>query len=473
MITTSTTAVAAEISDIDVSARRPLLYLIGSGLLWLVVSGIFAVINAVQLHTPEFLAHCSLLTYGRVHAAQETAFLYGWAGNAGVAIALWLLSRLGLTIFRGAVVATLGGVFWNIGVLLAVAGILIGDATSFPGLELPTYTHWLLLVSFGFMAVPGVLAWSGRKHETAFAAQWYALAALFLFPWFFSIAEVSLFLAPGRGTAQSVIAAWYAQNVYSLWLAPIALGALYYLLPKISAKPLPHYEFASLGFWTLIAVACWTGPRVLVNGPVPAWIPTLSIAAAAVVLMHFWIVWLNVRGVFATGGSVVLKFAAFGFASYLLVGIADAVFSLRSVARVTQFTYMQDALTALALIGSITLIFFAAIYYIAPRLCGRAWPSSALVRAHFAAAIIGFVVLVVALAVAGWVQGQALNSTASFADIAARTRPWLLVATAAQALLLIGNLLVTFHFLKIVACPREEAAALTFRTPVAMEASAS
>lgn len=471
MITNPPTA--AEVSDIDVTARRPLLYLFGSALLWLVLSGLFSLVNAIQLTTPEFLAHCPVLTYGRVHAARETAFIYGWAANAGLAISLWLLSRLGLTAMRGGWFVFLGGLFWNIGVLLGVGGILIGDATSFPGLQLPVYTHGILLISFGFMAVAGILAWSGRKHETAFAAQWYVLAGIFLFPWLFSIAIVALFLAPGAGTAQSVVAAWYAQNLYSLWLAPIALGALYYLLPKITARPLPHYAFAPLAFWILIVVGAWTGPSVLVNGPVPAWIPTLAIACSVVLLMHYWLVWLNLRGVFSPAGSVVLKFAAVGFGAYLLTGLAHAILPLRTVAAVVQFTYVQDAATALACLGAISLTFFAALYHIAPRLCGRAWPSAGLVRAHYAASLLGVVLVVGALAAAGVVQGRALNSTASFAAIATATKPWLLTATAGEALFLVGNLLAAFHFLRLIACPGDEAALPAFRAPAAMEVSVS
>ncbi|QYM79803.1 cbb3-type cytochrome c oxidase subunit I [Horticoccus luteus] len=471
MITNSPTA--AEVSDIDVTARRPLLYLFGSAFLWLVLSGLFAVVNSLQLTMPALLAHCPVLTYGRLHAAHESAFIYGWAANAGMAISLWLLSRLGLTMMRGASFVCLGGLFWNIGVLVGVGGILIGDATTFSGLQMPLYAHAVLLVAFGFMAVAGVLAWSGRKHETAFASQWYALAAIFLFPWIFSIALISLLLAPGAGTSQSVVSAWFAENLYMLWLAPMALGALYYLLPKITAKAIPHYSFAGLGFWTLIVVGSWTGPRVLVNGPVPAWIPTVAIALTFVALMHYWLVWLNLRGLFATRGSIVLKFAALGFAAYILTGLANAVLSFRTLANVVQFTYVTDATGALALIGSISLTFFAAIYFIVPRLCGRAWPSAGLVRIHFGASVLGVVAIVVGLAVAGWVQGRELNSTADFAHIAAVTKPWLLLATAGQALLLVGNILATFHFLRLIACRRNEVTLPAFRAPAAMEVSVS
>src|SRR5690606_6192018 len=106
--------------------------------------------------------------------------------------------------------------------------------------------------------------------------------------------------------------------------------------------------------------------RHLIGGPVPAWVPTVAIAAAAMLLFHYIIVGFNLRGVFSTNGSVVLKFAAAGFAGYLLTGIGDAVFAMRGPALVTHFTYFEQAQLQLAL-ASFSLVVFAAVYYLAPR----------------------------------------------------------------------------------------------------------
>jgi hypothetical protein len=83
--------------------------------------------------------------------------------------------------------------------------------------------------------------------------------------------------------------------------------------------------------------------------------------------------------------------------------------------------------------------------------------------------------LVVTLAAAGWTQGHDLTRAAtSFADIAAHTRPWLLGVTAAQGILLLGNLLLLVNFaisVSSVCCsaPAEN----SFRQPSTMEAHAS
>ena len=99
--------------------------------------------------------------------------------------------------------------------------------------------------------------WRGRvgKTDGTFASQWYAVAALFLFPWMLCAAQAVLLWWPVRGTVQAIAAGWYAQGAWSLWLAPLALTGAYYIVPKVAGRVLPTYESAPLGFWTLILSA--------------------------------------------------------------------------------------------------------------------------------------------------------------------------------------------------------------------------
>lgn len=472
MTTVSSSNASAEACPIDASARCPLALLIGSSLLWLVVGGVLALINLAQLSAPAVLADCAWFTFGHLQAMQETALIYGWATNAGLAVALWLLARLGGSPLRGLNYVTVGGIFWNLAITLALVGIAAGDATSFGFLQMPRYAQPIMLFAFSAIAVPGVLAWTGRRAQPTYAAQWYAVAALFLFPWFFSVAQVMLTYVPVRGTLQAVVATWYAQNVFSLWLAPVAIGALYYLLPKISGRVVPAYDFAIYGFWSLLLFGAWTGARHLIGSPVPAWIATMAICSACLVLFHHLIVFFNLRGVFCSGGSTTLKFAALGFGAYLLSALVDATFSVRGLALITQFTYFQQAQWQLSL-AAYSLIVIGALYYLVPRLTNVAWPAASLVRIHYLASFVGFLALIVGLALAGWTQGHDLNDAGvSFAQIAAHTKPWLQLATAGQALLLIGNALFALHFLRAL-CTKPAAAGSIFRQPVTMEASVS
>ena len=476
-MTTAPTNASAEVTASDNAARWPLLLLIFMAIKWLVLSGILSLISSIQLVQPAFLADCAWFTHGRVVALQESIFVYGWAANAGLAIALFVLSRLGGSALRAGNWVIVGTLFWNIAIALGLIGIVTGDATSIAFLQLPRYVQLIMVFAYSAISVAGVLAWVGRRSESTFAAQWYAVAALFLFPWLFSAAQVMLLWSPVRGALQAVAGGWYAQGAWTLWLAPLALAAAYYIVPKVTGRALPSYEFAPHAFWCLLVLGAFTGGRHLVGGPVPAWIASVAIVSCTLLLFHYFVVFLNLRGAFGGGGTA-LDFIASGLAAYFLGGLADAVTAFRDIAVVTQFTHIDAAQQQLALYGGFTLIIFGAIYYAVPRLSGQPWASTMLITCHRVPALLGVVLLVTSLALAGWMQGHdLLDPKISFADITAHTRNWLLIAVAAQALLLLGNLVFFVNFLRsaCAACcvPATSSTASQFREGGALEAPVS
>ncbi len=475
MSNAQTNAAPAEVTAIDTQARGPLLLLLGSGLVWLAVSGVLALITAIQLHSPQFLADCFLFTHGRAQALRETAFVYGWLANAGLGLALWVLGRLGGEPLRGLNWVVVGTLAWNLGVTCGLIGIAVGDTTTFALLQMPRYVQPFLVFSYATLSIAGVLAWSGRRADAMYASQWYAVAAIFLFPWLLMAAQAVLLWWPVRGVVQPIAAGWYAQSVWSLWLAPLALAILYYVLPKVTGRTLPTYDWAPLGFWTLIFVGTWTGGRHLIGGPVPAWIPTIAVVAHSLVLFHYLVVALNCRGLLAASGTGV-GFMRFGLVAYVLFGALEFLASFRGIAAHAQFTFIEPALQQLGLYGALSMIFFGGIYYAVPRLTNRAWASGSLIGGHRALVMTGIVISILALIVAGKAQGGALlDPKVSFADLFDRVRGPLLAHTAAQAVLLAANLLLLVNFLRSACCfgGSTEAAPALFRTSATEEAHAS
>ncbi len=456
----------ADVTPMDRAASGPLMLLIGSGILWLLVAGVLGLVDSIQLHSPHFLASYAWLTHGRVNAMAETAFVYGWLANAGLAIGLWVLGRLGGSLLRALNWTFVGALFWNLAVTSGLIGIAAGEMTSFSLLQSSPYVQPLMTISYGAIAISGVLAWMGRRSAVTYAAQWYAVAALFLFPWFSSVAQLVLFWSPLRGVAQSVAVAWHAQAIWSLWLAPLALSVAYYLVPKLSGRVLPLYDFARLGFWVLIGAGSWTGSRNLVGGPVPAWLVTLSITAGVLLMTHVVILVLNLRVIHGVRGTAA-GFVKLGLVSYLLCAVLDLVTAFRSIAEGTQFTLFGAGLWQLATYGSTSMIFFGAIYYMVPRLTGSRWASMGLTIGHRILAPLGVVGLVLALSVAGWTQGSdLLNAKTPWGDVFDHMKLPLLIVSAAQIALLSANLLLFVNFLQTIR--RAAVHEVTSRSPIAL-----
>lgn len=450
MTNAPTQAAQAEVSVVDSQARGPLLLLLGSGLVWLVISGILSLLASIQLHSPSFLADCAWFTAGRAQALRETSFLFGWGGNAGLALGLWILGRLGGSPLRALNWVVVGCLFWNLGITLGCVGIATGDMTSFQALQLPRYVQPLLAFAYAAIAVSGVLAWSGRRSDGAYASQWYVVAALFLLPWLLLVSQSVLLWIPLRGVVQTIAGAWHAQAVWSLWLAPLALGAAYYVVPKVTGRALPAYESAPLAFWTLVFLGAWTGGRHLIGGPVPAWIGTLALVAYGLILFHYLVVGLNLRGVLGTAGMPA-SFVAFGLVSYLLAGLLEFLTCFRGVALHTQYTLLQSALEQLGWQGAVSMLLLGGIYFMVPCVTGRPWASPALASGHRAMTMLGVGLLVAGLTAAGLKHSSGLlNPAVGLGALLSEMRGALLVVTAAQFILLAAHLLLLVNLVRSV-----------------------
>ena len=444
-------AASAPAVAIEAQARGPLLVLLASGLLWFVAGGALALIHSIQLHTPAFFARQEAFTFGRVQAAAETALVFGWAANAGFAVAWWLLGRLGAEKPRGLAAALVGALFWNAGITAGVIGILSGDLGPYALLQMPAYVAPLLGIAYAAFGVAGFAAWIDRRQPAMFAAQWYAIAAILALPWFYSAAAAMLAFNPVVGASQAIVAAWAGEGLRTLWLAPLALAGAYYLVPKLTGEAIAGYGFAPAGFWVLALCAPWAGTRTLVGGPVPVWVPTVGICATILLVLHYLVVTANFRSAFASAGrSQALRFVLIGVAAYVLLGGLETALALRAVAQYTQFTYLGEARFALLLFGVFSPVMFGVLYFLVPRLTGRAWASAGLIWAHYRALWLGLLVLLVGLIGAGVSQALGLVAvrdaagvitTAAYADLFADARPWLLIATHGIGLQLLGGVL--------------------------------
>lgn len=436
----------AEVNAIDASTRGPVLLLAAAATVWLLVAAVLGLIAAWKLHTPGFLDACPLLTYGRVSPAQTNAFIYGWGFNAAFGIALWLMARLAQAELRGAGFLAAAVLFWNVGVAVGVGGILAGDSTSLEALEMPFYAAPVLFVAYAGIAAWAFVALRAGRATTLYVSQWYLLLALLAFPWLYSTAQIMLVVAPVRGTLQAVVAAWFASNLFLLCLAPVALAAIYYLLPKILGRPIRSYSLSRLGFWWFVFFASWTGVARLIGGPVPAWLQSAGIVASFMLLVPMVIFGINHYGSLSGGGGAVkssatLRFLTVAIVAFTLTLLVWAANALQGVASLTQFTLFQAAHSQLGLYGFFSMAMFGAWYYIVPRLTGVAWPSNSLSCLHFWTSVLGLALMVVALALGGIGQGREIaDAGVPFVEIGRHLRPYLLTASVGAVLLLIGQL---------------------------------
>ena len=437
---------------IDASTRVPVLMFYTSAIFWLLLGTLLGGFASFRLHMPDMFSGISFLTWGRIRPAHMNIMVFGWASMAGIGTAIWLMARLSRTTLRHPLLLVTGAAFWNLGVLLGVGGILAGDSTGYEWLEMPNYAAITLFVAYTLVVSWAVLMFRFRREGPVYVTQWYLIGAFLWFPWMYGAAQVMLFVAPVQGVMQTAVTWWFANNIMFLWLGSIALGAAYYMIPKVIGRPVYSYHLAAIGFWTYAFFASWTGMQRLVDGPLPAWMITASIAAMIFTIIPVATVGLNhhmtMRGYFGLMRySPTLRFTVFGAIAYTLFSAVGVLISLRSMARFVQFTQASVAYTHLGLYAFFTMVMFGSMYYIVPRLVGREWRYASLIKLHFWASVYGVGLMTLLLLVGGIVQGANLDdATHAFTDSTQSILPYLRGRSVSGMLLMVAHFVFAYHF---------------------------
>lgn len=451
---------------LDQSATSPILFFIISSVVWLVLGSIFGLLVSFKFHHPEFLGASAMMTFGKLRPLHLNIIAYGWLSPAALGVAMWLVPRLTKVPLQNIKVLWASGVLWNIGVILGCLGIVYGYTDGMEWLEFWWPIDILLAISGAMVAIPLFRTIYLSKEPHLYVTMWYTICALIWFPVLFVIAN-SHFLH--SGVEQAISNWWFAHNVLGLWVTPLGLGIIYYLLPKITGYPIASYQLSLFGFWGLALFYSQVGVHHLLGGPVPTWIGNLSVVMSVGMAVPVITVAINhhvstYRHFGVLKDSVVLRFIVFGAMSYTLSSLQGSLHSLRTFNYITHFTHWTVSHAHFGLYGFTSMVLFGGIYFALPRLMGRDWKHPQLLNIHFWVAAIGIIIYAVALGIGGWLQGVELRNTAgSFEESLRLTIPYLIIRSVGGTLMLLSHLLMLYNVVSIV---REPAKPIVRSQPV-------
>jgi cytochrome c oxidase cbb3-type subunit I len=438
-------------AEVDRSCRAPVTLLFLCSALWLIIGLLMAMISSAQMHAPGMFANAESLTFGRMRPAATNALIYGFALQAGWAMALWMIARLGRVPLAGGGVIILATLFWNFGVKLGVAGILGGDSTGFELLEMPRYAAPILFLAYSAIGVCGIVTLHARRERSLYFSHWLLFAALLWFPWIYSTAELLLIYFPVRGVFQTAINLWFANNLIELCLGPMGLAAVFYFIPKLTGRPLYSVQVAAIAFWTLLFFGSLGG--LYAGLPLPKWMTTVSILATVLLLVPLAAMAFNLKQTTAgverglCKSNLPLRFICAGTVFYFIAELLRVAGSLRSVNEVTRLTLFNPGVAALELYGFFLMVALGAFYYIQPRICDTNWASEKAIRFHFGATLLGVVLAAIPLLIGGVIQGFRIrNPSADFPSIARGLVPFIGLSTVGLTILALAQLRFLFSF---------------------------
>jgi cytochrome c oxidase cbb3-type subunit 1 len=454
-----------ELAAVDASVRWPVMLCFLSAVHWMVVGTVLFVYASSLTHPQDALPilgwfvvlanNCSFFTYGHVWPAAIDALVYGWASTAGLGLAIWVLARTSRHPIRSPGTLITGIIFWNLGVALGLTAIFVGDGTGVELLEFPIYASCTLWLSYAIFAIWAIISYLDRRPGQDHIAQAWLLVALFSFPWLFGAGSILLSSQPlpGSGVMQELINAWYIHGLFTLWLAPLGLALLYYLIPKVSGIAIRFSSKTQIAFWTWLVFAPWTAVHDLVGGPFPAETVTVGLILSGLIFIPVALIGLNLLPSSLAGeekyhGGVVLPFLTLSAVFFVVAGVSEEILSVRGANELLRFTMFRECNLLLWVYGFFSFMVFGSIYYIVPRLLDFGWRSGLLIRAHYFASLYGILLAITMLGFGGVMQGLTLENTDPQVTILTAGQVSLsfyIATTMCVSLISIGNGIFAFH----------------------------
>jgi cytochrome c oxidase cbb3-type subunit 1 len=456
-----------ELAAVDASVRWPVMICFLTAVHWMVVGTVLLVYASSLTHPQDDLPilgylttlsnNFSMFTYGRVWPAAIDTLVYGWASTAGLGLAAWLLARMSREPVHAPGALMTAVVFWNLGVTVGITSILLGHSTGVELLEFPIFASAILWLSYALFAVWAAVVFFSRRTGQDSIAQAWVLVALFAFPWLYATGSILLSgkPLPGSGVIQGLIGVWYVHGIYTLWLAPLGLGLLYYLIPKVSGISIRYGTKTHVAFWTWIIFAPWTAVHDLVGGPFPLETVTTGLILSGLIFIPVAIIGMNLvsttieaEGKQGHHGGVVSPFLVLASVMFVVAGISEQILSIRSINQMLRFTMFRECNQLLWIYGFFSFVVFGAIYYIVPRLLDCGWRSALLIRIHYYLSLYGISLVVAMLGFGGIVQGTTLENTDPQVTILTATDVSIsfhIAATMCISLVAIGNGVFALH----------------------------
>ena len=398
-----------------------------SASLWLVVGTVYGLIAAIKLYWPEAM-QIPMLSFGRIRPIHTNIVMFGWSSMALMGLALFVISRTSKRPLYRPQVARIGLWAWNIALLLAVitlsAGISRGPQ-EYREIVWPIMAIYAAGLLCNFYTGYGTVA--RREIPEVYVSNWYILGA---FCWCAILVAIAYLPFYQHGMGNIVIQGYFMHNAVGMWFTPLVLGVTYYALPRMLGKPIYSYALGALGFWTAILFYTLIGAHHFIFSPVAWWVQTVAILFSVGMMVPVWSgfgnFFLTARGSWRkVRNDYALIFLLVGIWGYALASSQGTIEAFRSANVYWHFTNFTVGHSHLAMYGFVAFCIWGAIYGLVPRITQRG-PGKSAIALHFWLAFLGGSLYVVAISIAGILQGASWVAGESFiASVDAAAPLWM------------------------------------------------
>ena len=439
---------------------------------WGCIGFLMGVVIALQLAFPLLNLDLEWTSFGRLRPVHTSAVIFAFGGNALICTSLYVVQRTcRARLFGGADLAWF--VFWGYQffIVTAALGYVLGVTQGKEYAEPEWYADlWLTLIWVAYLvAFAGTLV--RREEPHIYVANWFFLAFILTIAVLHIVNNLALPVSFGHarsyglasGVQDAMIQWWYGHNAVGFFLTAGFLGIMYYFIPKQADRPVYSYRLSIVHFWTLIFLYIWAGPHHLHYTALPDWAQTLGMVFSIMLWMPSWGGMIN--GLMTLSGAwdklrtdPGLRFSVTAVGFYGMSTFEGPVMSIKAVNSLSHYTDWTIGHVHSGAMGWVGFITFGALYWLVPRLWGRAaMYSTRLIAWHFWVATIGIVLYITAMWVSGIMQGLMWRATDelgflqySFAETVAAMRPYYVIRAMGGVLYLTGALMMAYNVWRTV-----------------------
>ncbi len=236
----------------------------------------------------------------------------------------------------------------------------------------------------------------------------------------------------------------YIHDLVGLFVTPLGIASVYYLLPVVMKKPLYSHALSIIGFWGLAFFYPLNSAHHYLFSPIPMWTQYASIVASIGVHVVVYTVVFNIIATIASdwtqlSTNYTVRWIFFGTIAYLITCIQCAVQVTLSAQSIIHFTDWVVGHSHFVLFGVFSFWVTAWMYYLLPRIWSVPIYSESLARWHFWMQTLAISLMQIDLLAAGVMQGTMWKNMAPFIDSVAASMPFWWVRTFTGIMILVGE----------------------------------
>lgn len=444
-------------SDKPYSASRNFLI---SAIFWLVLGTSVGLLAAALMVWPDMIRGIPELAFGRLRPVHVNAVLIGWLSMGYVGCMFYISTILsGRKRLWNEWLGNLTMVLWNLTMIFGVYCLTHGYTEGREYAELwgppwaPGLLDWCVLGALLLVGLNVYMTVLTGPESKWYVSTWYFLGALFWFPIIYVIGNRAFVHFDGLNDA---VAGWfYGHNILGMWFTVGGIGILYYLLPKFTGNPLYSHTLSMIGFWTIGMFYAPTGTHHLLQSPLPEWLKAVAVISSVFLLVPVLTVLVNffmtLKGKWSVAADhVPFRFAIAAGIAYLLTCIQGPFQATRAVNWYIHFSNWVVGHAHLALLATFSFIVFAAVYYIIPKATGRKIFSKRLAVWHFWLSLLGWILMVVDLTIAGLIQAAGWHFAIPIDQWILEMEPYMFVRFLSGIMIVLGQVLFLFNIYRTV-----------------------